>query len=63
MGAREKQIYVCPPDCGNGDAQVGIQDFLEVLRQWGEPGTCDLDGNGVGLGDLLGVIEAWGPCP
>ncbi len=63
MGAREKQIYVCPPDCGNGDAQVGIQDFLEVLRQWGEPGTCDLDGDGVGLGDLLGVIEAWGPCP
>ncbi len=64
MGAYEFQGTSCPWDCEptpNGD--VGINDFLAVLAQWGTPGSCDFDGGGVGINDFLGVLAAWGPCP
>jgi hypothetical protein len=55
----------CPWDCGgdpNGD--VGIEDFLALLGQWGEVGTsCDIDGGGVGIEDFLALLGAWGECP
>ncbi len=54
----------CPWDCEpipNGD--VGINDFLAVLAQWGTPGTCDFNGGGVGINDFLALLANWGPCP
>ena len=54
----------CPWDCGgdlNGD--VGIVDFLALLGQWGDPGSCDFDGGGVGIVDFLELLGNWGPCP
>jgi len=54
---------LCPWDCGGvGDGEVGINDFLVLLAQWGGPG-CDFDGGGVGITDLLAMLAHWGPCP
>ncbi len=54
----------CPWDCGDGDGNVGIVDFLAVLAQWGQVGTsCDFDGGGVGITGFLKVLANWGPCP
>ncbi len=64
MGAYEFQGTSCPWDCEptpNGD--VGINDFLAVLAQWGSPGSCDFDGGGVGINDFLDLLANWGPCP
>ncbi len=65
MGAYEFQgASLCPWDCEptpNGD--VGINDFLAVLAQWGGPGSCDFDGGGVGINDFLDLLANWGPCP
>ncbi len=67
MGAYEFQqgdaCSPCPWDCGDGDGQVGIVDFLAVLAQWGSPGSCDFDGGGVGINDFLELLANWGPCP
>ena len=55
---------VCPWDCGDGDGNVGIVDFLALLSQWGMTGTsCDFDGGGVGITDFLELLANWGPCP
>ena len=44
-----------------GDVQRG--DVLTVLAQWGQPGSADLDGNGlVDVNDLLTVLAAYGGC-
>ncbi len=54
----------CPWDCEptpNGD--VGINDFLAVLAQWGGPGSCDFDGSGIGINDFLELLANWGSCP
>jgi hypothetical protein len=55
----------CPGDCQpapNGD--VGVNDFLALIAQWGGPGSCDLDGNNVvNVNDFLDLIAMWGPCP
>jgi hypothetical protein len=55
----------CPGDCQpapNGD--VGVNDFLALIAQWGGPGSCDLDGNNVvNVNDFLDLIAQWGPCP
>ena len=54
----------CPWDgepTPNGD--VGINDFLELLAQWGSPGSCDFDGGGVGINAFLDLLANWGPCP
>ncbi len=56
-------MALCPWDCANGDGQVGIDEFLAVLAQWGTAGTCDVDGGGVGITEFLTVLALWGPCP
>ena len=53
----------CPWDCGDGNGEVGINDFLALLAQWGTMGTCDFDTDGVDIGDFLDLIAHWGPCP
>ena len=50
----------------DGDGNVGITDFLELLAAWGpNPGhPADLDGDGdVGITDFLSLLANWGPCP
>lgn len=56
-----------PPCTGDVDAsgEVGFDDLLAVLTDWGACGGCpsDLDGDGVvGFDDLLAVLVGWGPC-
>jgi photosystem II stability/assembly factor-like uncharacterized protein len=54
----------CPWDCsGDNDGNVGINDFLALLAEWGAPGPCDFDGKGVGINDFLDLLANWGPCP
>ncbi len=54
----------CPLDCGcppNG--MVDIFDFIAVLIEWGRQGSpCDLDGDGIGIGEFLAVLGSWGAC-
>ncbi len=51
----------------NCDGEVGINDFLDLLANWGQcpaAGQCpwDLDRDGaVGINDFLGLLAAWGP--
>ena len=53
----------CPWDCGDGDGNVGIQDFLALLAQWGAQGSCDFDGDkAVDIDDFLALLANWGPC-
>jgi len=56
---------VCPWDCeAVPDGAVGINDFLDLLAQWGLVGTsCDTDGGGVGINDFLDLLANWGQCP
>jgi len=59
-------IYSCDTclwDCGDGDGNVGINDFLAMLAQWGTAGTCDFDGGNVGISDFLDLLAHWGRCP
>jgi hypothetical protein len=53
-----------PPKLGDfdGDAHVGVLDFLFLLANWGQADSpADLDGNGtVGLEDFLMLLENWG---
>ena len=56
----------CPWDCEPvADGNVGINDFLEVLSQWGQVGSsCDFGGGGgVGINAFLDLLANWGPCP
>ena len=52
----------------DGDAIVGIVDFLALLADWGPcaPGCCladlDIDGN-VGITDFLLLLGNWTPQP
>jgi hypothetical protein len=60
----EPPVNPCPWDCGNDDGEVGINDFLAMLADWGSPGPCDLDGNDViDVVDFLDLLANWGPCP
>ena len=56
---------VCPADVDD-DGEVGINDFLLVLANWGLcpgcPQDIDMDGT-VGINDFLLVLANWGPCP
>ena len=49
----------------NCDGEVGVNDFLELLANWGPcPAPCpwDLDRDGsVGVNDFLALLAAWGP--
>jgi hypothetical protein len=66
MGAYERQVVSCDLD---GDGEVGVTDFLDVLAFWGPcPGPCPLscraDFNGdceVGVGDFLKLLSTWTP--
>ncbi|MHC4305258.1 MAG: hypothetical protein ACYSW2_12365 [Planctomycetota bacterium] len=54
----------CPWDCDPpGDGEVGVTDFLQMLAEWGGPGNCDFDGDGVSITDFLDLLANWGPCP
>lgn len=54
----------CPWDCGDGNGLVGITDLLLLIEGWGNKGPCDVvDGDGVGVRDLLELLANWGPCP
>jgi hypothetical protein len=53
----------CPWDCGGQDGEVGINDFLMLLADWGGASPCDFDGGGVGITDFLAMLANWGPCP
>ena len=55
----------CPWDCEPvTDCDVGSSDFIALLLQWSRVDTsCDFDGGGVGIADLLALIANWGPCP
>ena len=53
----------CPWDCdGSNDGIVDIVDFLALLAQWGQPGSCDFNGDGVGIEDFLKLLAQWGTC-
>ena len=55
----------CPWDL-DGDGDVGITDFLDLLGAWGpNPGhPADFDGDDiVGITDFLELLGNWGPCP
>jgi hypothetical protein len=56
----------CPWDL-DGGGTVGVNDFLQLLAQWGPcPPACpaDFDGDGsVGVNDFLELLAHWGPCP
>jgi bacillopeptidase F len=50
----------------DGDGEVAVNDFLEMLEAWGpNPGhPADIDGDGdVGVSDFLILLANWGPCP
>ena len=54
----------CPWDCGDFDGVVTPIDFLALLAQWGEVDVpCDINGNGVGVTDVLAMLANWGGCP
>jgi len=58
------EVAPCPADL-DGDGNVGINDFLDLLGQWGtDPGgPPDFDGDGdVGINDFLFLLGEWGPC-
>jgi hypothetical protein len=58
-------IADCPADI-DGSGDVGFDDLLDVLSNWGPCIGCpqDIDGDDqVGFSDLLGVLSTWGPCP
>ncbi|MCH2133806.1 MAG: S8 family serine peptidase [Phycisphaerales bacterium] len=57
----EDECETCTGDL-DGDGAVGIQDLLELLNYWEEPGG-DLDGDGnTNIKDLLILIGFWGEC-
>ena len=54
----------CPWDL-DGSGDVGIDDFLDLLAEWGtDPnGPPDFDGDGVvGINDMMAMLANWGPC-
>ncbi len=53
----------CPWDCVGSDGIVGIDEFLNILGNWGQPGACDYDGSGaIGIEEFLKVLGVWGSC-
>ena len=65
IDALQANHAACPGDV-DGDGEVGINDFLDLLAAWGpNPGhPADLDGDdAVGISDFLQLLANWGPCP
>ncbi|MCP4758277.1 MAG: hypothetical protein GY894_10700 [Planctomycetes bacterium] len=64
---RSPSLYMnTNPQCA-GDidtsGDVGVDDLLTLIGQWGQSGSADLDQSGdVGIDDLLMMLNAWGPC-
>ena len=57
-------VEPCPWDCAApNDGVIGINDFLQLLAEWGSAGDCDFDGGGVGINDFLELLAHWGRCP
>ena len=57
-------VEPCPWDCAApNDGVVGINDFLQLLADWGAASDCDFDGGGVGINDFLELLANWGQCP
>jgi hypothetical protein len=59
---------LCAADClQTPDGVVTIEDFLALLRRWGESsvgGPCDIDFDGViDVEDFLALLDSWGVCP
>jgi hypothetical protein len=57
-------VLDCSADL-NGDDVINVQDLLQVIGAFGNPGGPeDLNNDGiVNVTDLLMVIATWGPCP
>ena len=55
----------CPADCADPlDGMVNILDFIAMVDQWGDAGSCDVDGSGlVNILDYIQMVDLWGPCP
>ncbi|MHC4709846.1 MAG: M12 family metallo-peptidase [Planctomycetota bacterium] len=59
-----------PDDCEclgdfSGNGEVGVNDFLLMLSQWGPCSVCSADLNGddfVDVTDFLSLLAHWGPC-
>jgi hypothetical protein len=67
-GVEILKLFCDTGDCPdvNGDGEVDILDFLDMLAAWGpNPGhPADIDGNDVvNIEDFLILIGNWGPCP
>ena len=45
-------VDACPWDL-DGDGTTGINDFLSLLADWGNP---------YGISDFLALLAAWGSC-
>ena len=53
----------CPGDCADGNGEVGIEDFLRLLGQWGGTGSCDIvNPCPVDIQDFLEPLGQWGAC-
>ena len=61
-------VIIETPGCAgdiDGDQEVGFNDLLDVLSNWGPCSGCagDLDGDEViGFDDVLFLLNRWGPC-
>ena len=64
LAVRAIKTAECPWDCGDGDRNVGIVDFLALLADWNVVNApCDFNGGGVDIVDFLKLLAHWGPCP
>ncbi len=61
------ELTPCPADA-DGDREVGVNDFLLVLAQWGpcpEGDECPGDTSGDGIVDVVDyllILLSWGSC-
>ena len=64
MAVTPNLVSSCAADT-NGDGEVGVDDLVQVIVDWGPCPGCaaDLNGDGVvDVNDLNDVILQWGPC-
>jgi hypothetical protein len=66
VNLRQGKPVGCIWDCGNGNGEVDVVDFLALLADWGPNvgSPCDFNGDGfVDIIDFLQLLANWGPCP